>query len=97
MGRLSRQADVGGGGHRLPRAVGGDIGERPLQPDIDLVTRVAVIWDDIPWRCSLENLAAAFREITPKDGYLDTGWQALQLERCPFQLADVDDRLIRAE
>ena len=63
--RLPRQADVCGGAHPLPCAVGGNIGECPFQPDIYLVACMAVIWDDVLGRCSQENLAAALREIAP--------------------------------
>ena len=62
--RLPRQADVCGGVHPLPRAVCGDIGECPFQPDIYLVACMAVIWDGLG-RCSQENLATALREIAP--------------------------------
>src|SRR6185312_17522408 len=56
--RIPWQADVGGGVHLLPCAIGGDIGESAFQPHVDLVTRMAVTGHHILGRCPQQNLSA---------------------------------------
>ena len=60
---IAGQADVGGAANLGLLAVGGDIGEGTLQPDIQLVTGVAVVGNGVIRWHSQQDLATTLVEI----------------------------------
>src|SRR5690349_17511228 len=97
MRRLPRQTDIGRRTHLLPRAIGSDIREGPLQPYIQFIAGVAMVGDDVSWRRSQQDLPAAFSEIAAQGCDLDSLWQPVQFQWRPSQHANVDNGLVRTE
>src|SRR4051794_21602770 len=63
MWGLPRQTDICWGIHPLPRSIGRNVGKCPFQPNVNLVTRMAMVRNNILWGRSQEDFTSALGEI----------------------------------
>src|SRR5688572_15910898 len=97
MRHTAGQTDVRLSAERRGRPIGCDIGKVPLQPDIQLITGMAMVGKRIVGRQADERFAAPGSQIPPEERDLWTGGNALTGQRFPDDLLQVDNGLILAK
>jgi hypothetical protein len=92
---VPRQPNVGLPAERRRGAIGRDVGKIPLDPDIELITRMTVVGKRIVRGEAHEQFAPAGGELTMQRRDLDPGRDALPLERFPDDFLQIDEGLPR--
>src|SRR6516164_5371609 len=97
MRRFGRQTDECLAGEILLAAIAGDVGEGSLEPYVSLVTAVTVIGDREVRRNPQQQFRRAGGELAAEERDLRARSEAFELQRCPFQVACISNRLLRPE